>query len=202
MEQTSGRLRATSRRGIGRLPLAAAGISALLFATAASGQTMTVRVDAQSRPWSPGANPKLAFGVGDGRAPTMIVRFLPVGSKIRFEATGRVGWIDGGRAFDPDGDPDLVLDRSVTLLPSYYISKRAGPVRLVQLVGAFVDADGTVIGKPFAIGRKAEVEVPEGAAAISLGTNDDKFSDNFGSYDVTVYIQQAKVTVEEPETAK
>lgn len=177
--------------------LGSLGLGAATCPIAADAQTLTVKVDARCKPWSPGMNPRLSFGVGDGRPPVLIVRLLPAGGKVRFEAKGQAGWLPGGQPFDPDGDPGMVIDRSIAFLPSHHIVTTGAPLGMIQLVGAFVDADGVVVGRPFGIGKKAEVEVPEGAAAISLGVNDDAFADNFGSYDVTVHIPQPSVIVED-----
>lgn len=155
-----------------------------------------VKVDAVSRPWDSGVNSRLKFGIGDGRGPKMIwgARLIP-GGKVKFKASGSAAWINGGARFGPNGDPSLIVDRSLALLPYHYV-QRSKPIGMGGLVGAFVDVDGKVVGTPFAIGESAEIAVPDNATAISLGINDDRFSDNDGGFIVSVSVPEASVTVE------
>lgn len=157
-----------------------------------------VKVDARSRPWDSRVNSRLIFGIGDGRAPKTIwgINLLP-GSKVKFKASGSMAWIEGGTRFGPDGDASLIVDRSLALVPYHYF-QRSKALGMGGLVGAFVDADGKVVGTPFAVGEAAEIEVPDNAVAISLGINDDKFSDNDGTFTVSVSVPEATVTVESP----
>lgn len=80
--------------------------------------------------------------------------------------------------------------------PSRYVDRAQLPMRLNQLVGAFTDADGTVIGQPFAIGAAGEARMPAGAVAVSLGINDDRLAENSGSLSVTITTLGGTVTVE------
>jgi hypothetical protein len=157
---------------------------------------LTVKVDARSAPWSTGANPKLRFGLADARAPKVIIdsAIIP-GGLLTFKATGTTTTLIGGTPFTPVGDTAWPADRGSALFPSHYIKSKK-LIYLNQLVGAFITADGRVVGEPFAIGEEATVRVPPGAAGISLGLNDDKYSDNTGALTVNIHIAQATVTVE------
>ena len=61
----------------------------------------------------------------------------------------------------------------------------ASRIGLCALVGAFADSSGNVI-LPVYFGDGATYTVPTGATQLQLGTNDDNFSDNVGSFSVTV----------------
>lgn len=163
-----------------------------------SAKDVTVTVDARSAPWLTGANRDLGFGVSDARAPKVLwgVVLLP-GTRVKFRASGQTSTVQGGALYGPDGQPDWTQDRGTALFPSHYMRSADRPIHLNELVGAFIDADGAVVGEPFPIGSQAEVEVPEGAAAISLGLNDDIFADNNGRLEVVVTIVEAKVYVVE-----
>jgi hypothetical protein len=56
---------------------------------------------------------------------------------------------------------------------------------LVGLCGAFTDGQGHVV-LPIAIGDSRTYLVPQGAVALQLGINDDKFGDNVGAFNVQV----------------
>lgn len=180
-------------------------ISALAAAIGpACAQEVQTNVPATAMPWIPAANRKMDFGRHDGTRPVMIAGYrLREGSAITFAASGETTTAKGGMQFGPDGQSDYVTNdnggNSGTFFPSRYIDRASYPVRLNALIGAFVDADGQVVGKPFVIGAGTKARIPAGALAISLGVNDDIFSDNDGTLSVTIDIPQAIVTVEEAE---
>ncbi|MEH3121669.1 MAG: hypothetical protein PGN16_06745 [Sphingomonas phyllosphaerae] len=172
-------------------------IAMAFLAATAEAKTVTLRVDAQAAPWRTGSNPKLAFGLADARSPALLVdtALLP-GITLHVTATGLTTTVTGGGSYGPEGQSDWIADRGMALFPSYYIEAKGRVAHLNELVGAFVDADGKVVGKPFLIGSAANVPVPDGAAGLSLGINDDRYSDNSGSLTVTIVIPEAKVIVE------
>ena len=63
-----------------------------------------------------------------------------------------------------------------------------GPdIWLAALIGTFTDSSGVIVGTPFAPGDGPfAVAVPGGATFLSLGVNDDIFSDNSGGWDIKV----------------
>lgn len=164
----------------------------------------TVVVDGKARAWDVGANPKLYYGISgpNGRAPVYVlaVNFKP-GRKIRFTASGSTTTVNGGEPIGPGGDKTFVTDGRYgnpgAFFPSRYFDKATYPTYLNELVGAFVDADGAVVSKPFAIGESTEVIVPEGAVSLSMGINDDNLNDNSGKIAVVIQYNAASVTVEE-----
>ena len=64
------------------------------------------------------------------------------------------------------------------LFPSAYIPSSSYPIYLNELVGAFADNTGKIVGTPFVIGLGTTVYAPIGATHLYLGLNDDDFSDN------------------------
>ena len=179
----------------------AVGAALMLVASPATARDIAIRVDARSAPWRVGVNPKMPFGRNDGKGPAIVMGMrLISGTKVRFEATGETRTVANGEAFGPSGQAAYVTDANTgssgRFFPSRYIAAAQYPVRLNQLVGAFINADGVVVGAPFAIGVSAQVDIPEGAAAIALGINDDIFADNSGALDVVVSYVEGSVTVE------
>lgn len=179
------------------------GCGALLlgWVGAASAKDVTVHVDGRAMPWSVGGNPKLNFGRHDGKPPAMVWGLhLVSGTRISFTATGTTTTQSGGMAFGPDGQAEFVTDatagNSGAFFPSRYVDAKTYPAHLNELVGAFVDADGKVVGKPFLIGHAAEVTVPDGALAIGMGINDDIFGENAGGLDVVIHARTGEVIVE------
>lgn len=179
---------------------------ALLALTAGHVQAreVTVIVAATAMPWNPGINGKKSFGRRDGSRPVMIAgQHLFEGAKVRFAASGETTTIPGGIAIGPDGQADFVADDNIgnsgVVFPGHYVDRATRPVKLNALLGAFIDADGRIVGAPFLVGVQAEVRVPAGAMGISLGINDDIYADNGGSLSVTVDIPEAKVIVEDKE---
>ncbi|WP_298398234.1 hypothetical protein [Sphingobium sp.] len=170
----------------------------------AQAKEVTVTVPATAMPWNPGVNGKKSFGRRDGGRPVMIAgQHLFEGAKVRFVASGETTTIPGGIAIGPDGQADFVADDAIgnsgLVFPAHYVDQATRPVKLNALIGAFIDADGRVVGAPFLIGRGATVRVPAGAMGLSLGINDDIYADNGGSLSVNVDIPEASVTVEEKE---
>lgn len=177
-------------------------IAMALVAAPAAAKDVTVRVDARAMPWRVGVNPKMPFGRGDGKGPAIVMGMnLLSGTKVRFKATGSTDTIVGGEKFGPSGQAAYVTDANTggsgSFFPSRYVPATQYPLRLNQLVGSFINADGHIIGTPFAIGDSAELEIPDGAAAIALGINDDIFSDNSGALDVVVSYAEGSVSVED-----
>jgi hypothetical protein len=73
--------------------------------------------------------------------------------------------------------------------PSFYMTPY--PIYLCELVGAFTSKNGKIIGQPFAIGDgPASFVVPAKASVVLLGVNDTKFSDNAGSWVISVSKQK------------
>lgn len=177
---------------------------------AATDITVTATVDSHSGPWTyvnGGLNTAYQYGTGDESAPTAVsaadgFRFS-VGDSLTIRyVSGSVAASSPGYPFvDALGQTDTAMNSSVDLFnhaaPSYYMNPATYPIYLVELVGTFATTNGTIVGTPFAIGNLGIVSVPAGATGLQLGVNDNKFSDNLGSWT----IQITGLAVPEPSTA-
>ncbi|QVM83894.1 hypothetical protein [Novosphingobium decolorationis] len=175
-----------------------------LAALPAQAQDFTVKVSGRTMPWSPAINKDMDFGIRDGTRPAMLFgASLIAGSTITFRAHGETTTLPGGARFGPEGQIDYVTEKrpggSGRLFPSYYLDKADYPAHLNALIGAFVSADGKVIGAPFLIGRETARQVPEGAQAITFGINDDVFHENEGELLVEVHVPEARVILEQEQ---
>lgn len=60
------------------------------------------------------------------------------------------------------------------------------PVFSGALIGAFADGTGALVAKPFLIANGGSFKVPAGATQLQMGVNDHFFTDNGGSWSVSV----------------
>jgi hypothetical protein len=193
------------RRAFGQVVvLTALVLTGSIFAVSAFAEEKTVVVDSHCKPWDLGANPKKPFGISghNGRPPVYVTDIkLVAGTKLKFSATGTTTTFPGNPPIGAGGDPSFVTDGRYgnpgAFFPSRYFDKAAYPAFLNALVGAFVDADGVVIGDPFQIGAHAVVTIPKGASGVALGLNDDNLNDNSGSLSVVIDYIVPTVTGEE-----
>lgn len=173
-----------------------------IVATPALAEDKLVKVSAKAQPWDTGVNRKFPFGRDDGRAAAIAFGInLKFNRKLSLTATGTTTTAQGGASFGPNGQIDYITGstagNSGNGFPSRYIDPKAGVVHLNQLVGAFVDADGAIVGQPFAVGEAAVIDVPPDAVALALGINDDIYSDNSGTLDVTIHFKVPTVEGQE-----
>jgi hypothetical protein len=83
---------------------------------------------------------------------------------------------DGYRIYAPSNDQPY--GTTGIYAPSRYIAPASFPVYLMQLVGAFADSRGQLVGAPFKIGKgPVDVTIPAGAAQLQLGANMYAYSD-------------------------
>ncbi len=111
-----------------------------------------------------------------------------------FPPTGPYGYTT-----DPTGPMNDRTPSGVPL-PSKY-APQDWPICLVALMGTFADANGVIIGTPFAVGSQVTKVVPAGAARLLLGINDDRFYDNSGSLVVEVSAAGPQLTLMREVTA-
>jgi hypothetical protein len=157
----------------------------------------TATVVGTAWPWDPSLSGNAAYpiangtGSSNGTAP-IVVMTIP-GSTITVNATGLVKAGGSFQSYGPNGgsyDVDAYPGTSGSgAFPLQYVSGATGtgPIQLVGLIGAFTDSTGTVI-QPVAIGSSATLVVPSLATQLQLGTNDNIYADNIGSFIVTVTI--------------
>ncbi|WP_404337666.1 hypothetical protein AB2M62_02935 [Sphingomonas sp. MMS12-HWE2-04] len=152
-----------------------------------------VSVDARAGPWLNGANKKMGYGLGDEAPPLLITGFVnDADAKIEiYPVEGSTTLVDG-KPVGPEGiDGTAVNDTpgpKKKYYPSLYAPKILYPTNAHALIGAFVDAKGTLMGRPFAVGKGVRVTIPDQAAGLTLGFNDVKFTGNSGALSVVVVL--------------
>jgi hypothetical protein len=176
----------------------AEGPAGLLFSatitTAASGTLLTVPGNAM--PWLYSTNPggvnyAYQYGLDDGANPVIVS--AANGFDFTTGGTLTITYLSGMVSVGPEiplpyTDADgLVNDTATstgTFAPGHYMS----PVAFIgELVGTFADANGAIVGTPFAIGDgPTNLTIPLGATQLQLGVDDDKFSDNVGWWVIQV----------------
>ena len=182
-----------------RMAVIAATIAVALISPAASlALTLHYSVPGTTMPWvsSDNLNGHYRFGLGDGTAP------IDVGLHLLHAHSGEtivVKYVSGTvNAGSPWPNTDAAGDTSYPTnnhkngagrFPSFYMTPY--PIYLCELVGTFTDRKGKIIGLPFAIGDgPASFVVPAGASIVLLGVNDNKFSDNGGSWVISISKQK------------
>jgi hypothetical protein len=175
------------------LALSAAGAAQALAST-------TVFVSASAGPWDSAANPSMPYTVGDNISSPVVLSLdgatsitisyvgglasvLPGAGVPSVDAVGFVGVPFGS------GTGLTGIGFSDTPLPSFYIDPtNTGPnIWIGALIGTFTDSSGVIVGTPFAPGNGPfTAPVPGGASFLSLGVNDNIFSDNSGGWDIKV----------------
>src|SRR4029077_9018488 len=137
----------------------------------------SVTVSALSGPWDPLSNPNLDYGIHDQGQPTILL--IHAGQSVTLSAAnglvcadccqqcvGPDGYQDPNGPFSPWVPANDRLGSSGTRFP-YFILQEDWDVFLMQLVGAFGNEIGTVIGNPFKIGTATVTFlVPDGATQL------------------------------------
>lgn len=159
--------------------------------------TLPYTVNGSQMPWQwreGGLNAGFKYGSQDGAPPTSVdsahFRFHPGDPiSVRYisgKVTGSTFW--GNEYVDARGDPAYKGDDGWGLaggVPSRYMT--GYPIYIVELVGTFADAGGNIVGRPFAIGDgPLTLKVPTGATQLLLGANDCVFSDNAGTFNISI----------------
>lgn len=176
----------------------------LPFASIESIATMaeaTVFVDGRSGPWDISANPTMPYGVVVGvpdkhlgpqvvrGGENMLLEFHP-GDAITVQYIGgRPLAGGGGSVFGEGGNgarnwPADPLPCSSA--PGCYTGEQT---YLAQLIGAFANEKGVVIGSPFIIGNFWTGTVPAGAINLMMGFNDGWYNDNGEGISVKVTVE-------------
>lgn len=160
--------------------------------TSTATEAVTVTIPAQAGPWDRALNPTFDFGFHDEGPPVTIssrdgIPVLPgTVLSVRYVA----GTVSAGGDW-PHSDANGALSRAPATAgprsyPSRYIDPASYPIYVASLVGTFAK-DGVIVGRPFKVGDgPVTLTVPDGANQLLLGVNDDRFSDNAGSWTVAV----------------
>jgi hypothetical protein len=177
------------------------GIGSLANVLHAAQPTANVVVQGTAGPWlwvNGGLNSSFQYGVNDPTAPTVVNAASGTGFNFGAGSTLSVQYVSGTVSAevgvfpftDANGDTSVAennsRDPSNGYFPSLYFNHAQYPAYLTELVGTFSDSFGNIIGTPFKIGDTASFQIPLGATQLQLGTNDTLFSDNSGSWSITV----------------
>jgi hypothetical protein len=162
--------------------------------SATTAKAELVSVGGACGPWQwqyGGLNAAYAYGVNDQAGPTVVATIdgsaLTAGQLVTVSyQLGTVSPAQGN--FDADGDPSYYDPDSSPhgngVFPSFYIP---GSANYCELVGTFADAQGNIVGTPFALGNgPTDLTVPNGATRLQLGMNDNSYADNSGSWTISV----------------
>lgn len=159
--------------------------------------TLTYTIGGGQMPWlwkEGGLNSGFKFGNNDGAAPASVdaahFRLNPGDPLLLRYVSGKVTastfW--GNAYVDARGDLAYKGDDGWGLfggLPSRYMT--GYPIYVVELVGTFADARGSIVGRPFAVGDgPLALTVPPGAVQLLLGVNDCVFGDNAGAFTLSI----------------
>ena len=162
-----------------------------------SGTPVAFTVPADAEPWAAeSVNPNYTFGLGNGAAPTVVdatsgVTITP-GQAVTIQYQSGLasfnygGQVDATGVANSSGLSGAGVGGTGDHLPSLYVSPADYPAYIGCLIGAFTDGTGTIVGVPFYVGNGRTVTAPAGANQLQLGTNDDDFSDDAGSWTVSV----------------
>jgi hypothetical protein len=160
-----------------------------------------VAVPGAAAPWDRRVNPSMKVQYDhDVTAPPRVMVLAELGLKagdvVAMQCVG--GSVNGGglpdngcsglTQFPPANDRvyTQVCDRiGVTscqaLAPSRYLDPASYPVYLMQVIGAFADDAGVVVGSPFVVTRTRRLLViPTGASRLQLGVNDTLYGPGNG----------------------
>jgi hypothetical protein len=154
--------------------------------TGGAGFSVTVTIPGKSMPWSPSSNPSYNYGLNDGTAPTVVPLAISAGNVLIIKATGSVTPSDSRPPAPPDGTPPATGTSGGSTghhFPTLYMP--GSTLGLAGVCGAITSGGGHVI-QPVSLGSSRTLTVPAGGTELQAGTNDDHYSDNIGSFQLTV----------------
>jgi uncharacterized protein (TIGR03437 family) len=160
-------------------------------------ESTTVTVNANQGPWEQSLNPNFNYGFGDNTGPSVVsassgIPFTPGGTVTVTYVSGQLNvFPEGGYpATDANGYSGNATNKQVIATygnyPSYFMDASSYPVYASELVGTFAN-NGVIVGTPFPIGDgPATFVIPSGANQLLLGVDDNDYSDNTGSWSLSV----------------
>jgi len=176
------------------------GISAAFLVSLAPfalAQSTTITVNGTQGPWLQSLNPSFNYGSNDNLAPAVVsassgVSFAPGGTLTVTYVSGQVNVFPEGGFPATDANGDSADPTNTTVIagygsyPSYFMNPNSYPVYASELVGAFAN-NGVIVGTPFPVGDGPEnLTIPAGANQLLLGVDDNDYSDNVGSWNISV----------------
>ena len=164
--------------------------------TGGTSASISVSVDGRTGPWDPTINPSYTFGyyANGTMGPSLLLQPTVINLASSFAISGPVNSITvqytggcanfGWACVNADGQLYGTGPTEIYGAPGFWIP---GHQYLEQLLGTFADANGVIVGQPFALGNgPITVPVPIGAIQLQLGFNDGWFGDNGGAIAVQV----------------
>ncbi|MGD0436667.1 MAG: hypothetical protein ABSB86_09380 [Bryobacteraceae bacterium] len=160
-------------------------------------QSTTITVNGTQGPWLPSLNPSFNYGSNNNLAPAVVsassgVSFAPGGTLTVTYVSGQVNVFPEGGFPATDANGDSADPTNTTVIagygsyPSYFMNPSSYPVYASELVGAFAN-NGVIVGTPFPIGDgPVNLTIPAGASQLLLGVDDNDYSDNVGSWNISV----------------
>lgn len=153
-------------------------------------------VPGTAMPWqwtAGGLNSAYPFGLQNGTPPTVVkltsLKAKPGQSLLLSSVSGQVCVGGVFPCADASGTPLPPGDQYIGVmgrpLPSTYMHPH--PINLGTLVAAFTGSQGQLVAPPFVVGNgPASVVIPPRAIFLQLGVNDDLYTDNSGSFSLSV----------------
>ncbi len=175
-----------------------AGSQTITVQSAVNQKSITVAVNANQGPWDQSVNPGYPYGVNDQQPPVAVsasngISFAQGGVITIKYLSGTVTYfhqLPAPPSFDANGDsknPTNDILYNGYHFPSYYVNPTSYPVNSIELLGTFANAQGEIVGTPFAVGNgPTSVTVPNGAVQLLLGANDGEYWDNGGAWQIQV----------------
>jgi len=175
--------------GSGTLVQDGAGKLVISAASAVAPISVDVTVSGAQGPWSPSENPSLNYGSNPNGGEASVSGSLSFTAGQQITVTylsGTVGTEGGDPQYNANGDENFVADGGG--YPGAFIPSDDQPAYHGELLGAFANAAGQVIGSPFVLGDgPTTVTVPAGGVTqLLLGVNDDQYGDNNGALAIEV----------------
>jgi RHS repeat-associated protein len=156
------------------------GGSATVLLNPTSNQTVTIAGTAG--PWlvSGTLNSAYSYSSTGSTAPTVVP--ATTGQQMTLQYQSGLVSIGGGQSsYDGKGVPSL--NGNASPYPAQYIS---GSSNAGALIGAWTDATGQIVARPFVVNDGTTLTAPTGAAQLQLGVDDTAFADNTGTWTLQV----------------
>jgi RHS repeat-associated protein len=142
----------------------------------------TVTVAGTAGPWlvSGTLNSAYSYSSTGSTAPTVVP--VTTGQQMTLQYQSGLVSIGGGQSsYDGKGVPSL--NGNASPYPAQYIS---GSSNAGALIGAWTDATGQIVARPFVVNDGTTLTAPTGAAQLQLGVDDTAFADNTGTWTLQV----------------
>jgi len=166
-----------------------------------------VTVSGASAPWQyvdGGLNTNYQYGLFDDttQLPTVVAANSSAGIPLIPGDTLKLTYVSGSWwSGSPSGGCDASGDSSYAVFtdpascvnanswgtfPGYWCPTDEFPFNFMNMIGVFTDANGSIVGTPYAINDASTLIVPSGATQLQLGADDNALFDNGGAVTMTI----------------